>query len=157
MKMTNTPENSLDLPFMQQALRLAMHAQQQGEVPIGAVLVKDNAIIAEGFNQPIATHDPTAHAEIVALRAAAKQVNNYRLIHTTLYVTLEPCAMCVGALLQARIQRLVFGALDPRAGAVISVFHLLDEPRLNHRILWQGDVMAKPCAAMLKTFFKARR
>jgi tRNA(adenine34) deaminase len=152
-----TLENPIDLKFMQRAVMLAQLAEQAGEVPIGAVLVKNNEIIAEGFNQPIATHDPTAHAEIVALRAAAKQLNNYRLIDTTLYVTLEPCAMCVGAMLHARIQRLVFAASDPRAGAVISVFELLSEPRLNHRIAWRSGVLAQECSTILKTFFQARR
>lgn len=152
-----TTENSIDLTFMHRALTLARQAEQAGEVPVGAVVVKNNEIIAEGFNQPIATQDPTAHAEIVALRAAAIHLKNYRLIDTTLYVTLEPCAMCVGALLQARVSRLVFGAVDPRGGAVSSVFELLSEPRLNHRIHWQSGVLAQACGDLLKTFFQARR
>ncbi len=142
---------------MQRALECAKEAERHGEVPIGAVLVKDDQIIAEGFNQPISSNDPTAHAEIVALRRAAEQAQNYRLVDTTLYVTLEPCAMCVGALIQARVKRLVFGAFDSRAGAVRSVFQLLDEPRLNHRILWEGGVMADDCAHLLKAFFQSRR
>lgn len=150
-------ENLIDLQFMQHALQLAAHAEKQGEVPIGAVLVKNNEIIAEGYNQPIATNDPTAHAEIIALRTAAQQLKNYRLIDTTLYVTLEPCAMCVGALIHARIQRLVFGAFDPRAGAVKSVFPLIDSPHFNHQISWQGGLLSDACSTVLKEFFQSRR
>ncbi len=143
--------------WLSHALKLAHHAEQNHEVPIGAVLVKNNEMIAEGWNQPISSNDPTAHAEIIALRNGAKVLDNYRLVNTTLYVTLEPCAMCLGAMIQARVQRLVFGAYDVRAGAVKSVFQLLDEKRLNHRIAWQGGVMADECAAILKAFFKQRR
>lgn len=146
-----------DQQFMQQAIQLARMAEASGEVPIGAVIVKNNQIIAEGFNQPIAANDPTAHAEIIALRNAAQAIGNYRLINTTLYVTLEPCAMCVGAMIQARIERLVFGAIDPRAGAVKGVFQLLDEKRLNHHVDWQGNILADQCAALLKQFFQKRR
>ena len=147
----------LDKSFMQRAFQLAKIAEAHNEVPIGAVLVKHNKIISEGFNELINLSDPTAHAEIVTLRNTAKQVGNYRLIDITLYVTLEPCAMCVGAMIQARIKRLVFGAFDPRAGAVKSVFQLLGEPRLNHRINWTGGIMAEKCGSLLKTFFQARR
>lgn len=143
--------------WLSYALRLAHDAEQNNEVPVGAVLVKDNEVIAAGWNQPISANDPTAHAEIMALRNGAQQLDNYRLINTTLYVTLEPCAMCVGAMIQARIKRLVFGAYDVRAGAVASVFQLLDEQRLNHSIAWQGGVMADECAAILKSFFRQRR
>ena len=143
--------------WLSYALRLAHDAEQNNEVPVGAVLVKDDEVIAAGWNQPISANDPTAHAEIMALRNGAQQLDNYRLINTTLYVTLEPCAMCVGAMIQARIKRLVFGAYDVRAGAVASVFQLLDEQRLNHSIAWQGGVMADECAAILKSFFQQRR
>ena len=143
--------------WLSYALQLAHYAEQNNEVPVGAVLVKDDEVIAEGWNQPISANDPTAHAEIIALRNGAHQLDNYRLINTTLYVTLEPCAMCIGAMVQARIKRLVFGAYDARAGAVTSVFQLLDEQRLNHRIAWQGGMLAAECAAILKAFFQQRR
>jgi tRNA(adenine34) deaminase len=151
---------SMSLPdqhYMQQAFSLAKKAESEGEVPVGAVIVSDNTVIAEGWNQPIQLHDPSAHAEMMALRKAATTIGNYRLKNTTLYVTLEPCAMCVGAMIHARIQRLVFGAYDPKAGAVKSVFHLLDDPRHNHAIEWQGGVMESDCGAILKAFFKQRR
>ena len=146
-----------DQHFIQHALTLAQKAESQGEVPVGAVMVKDNKIIAEGWNQPIQSHDPTAHAEMIALRNAAKQVNNYRLNKTTLYVTLEPCVMCLGAIVHARVERLVFGAFDLKAGAVKSVFQLLDDSRFNHAVAWTGGVLADECGAILKAFFKARR
>lgn len=146
-----------DDDWLHRALKLAHRAQQNREVPVGAVLVKDDEIIADGWNQPISTNDPSAHAEIIALRKGAKALDNYRLINTTLYVTLEPCAMCVGAMIQARIKRLVFGAYDPRAGAVTSVFQLLDEKSLNHCVEWQGGVRADECGAILKAFFQQRR
>ena len=142
---------------MAQALALAKEAAQKQEVPVGAVLVRDRQIIGRGLNQPISSQDPTAHAEIIALRAGAKHLGNYRLPGTTLYVTLEPCAMCVGAMIHARIQRLVFGANDPRAGAVCSVFQLLDEKRLNHRVKWEGGILARECGQILKQFFEDRR
>lgn len=146
-----------DILWMQHALRLAHAAEAAGEVPVGAVLVKDDVLLAEGSNQPIAAHDPSAHAEIVTLRRAGDALDNYRLVDTTLYVTLEPCMMCAGALVQARIQRLVFGAFDPKAGAVHSVFQALDLPALNHRIAWEGGVMADECGQLLKDFFAVRR
>lgn len=146
-----------DEDWMQQALALAQRAETQGEVPVGAVLVKDDALIAEGWNQPISTCDPTAHAEIVALRAAAKSVNNYRLIGTTLYVTLEPCAMCVGALVHARVARVVYGASDPKSGAVHSALLLGESDKFNHRIAWHGGVLAHECAEPLRAFFQRRR
>jgi len=148
---------SSDASWLAHALKLAQRAEQNGEVPVGAVLVENDEIVAEGWNQPISSNDPTAHAEIVALRNGAKYFNNYRLINTTLYVTLEPCAMCVGAIIQARIRRLVFGAYDARAGAVKSVFQLLNEERLNHRVEWSGGLMPEECAAILKAFFQKRR
>lgn len=146
-----------DNQFIQHALLLANQAESEGEVPVGAVLVCEDTIISEGWNQPIQLHDPSAHAEMMALRKAAKAIENYRLKNTTLYVTLEPCAMCVGAMIHARIERVVFGALDPKSGAVSSVFHLLDDPRHNHAIRWTSGVMAKECGAILKAFFKRRR
>ncbi len=142
--------------FMQRALELSRQAEQEGEVPVGAVLVRNNQIIGEGYNQPICRHDPTAHAEIMALRQAAQTCQNYRLTDTTLYVTLEPCAMCLGALQHARIAHLVYGASDPKTGAVESIHHLLDEP-LNHRISWEKGVLAEESSQILKAFFKQRR
>jgi tRNA(adenine34) deaminase len=148
---------TIDQHYIQQALMLAHRAESEGEVPVGAVIVSGDQVIAEGWNQPIQLHDPSAHAEMMALRKAAKTIENYRLKHTTLYVTLEPCAMCVGAMIHARIERLVFGAYDPKAGAVSSIFHLLNDARHNHAIAWEGGVMAEPCGAVLKAFFKQRR
>jgi len=146
-----------DTHWMQQAIQLAAHAQANNEVPIGAILVLNDEIIGSGWNQPIANNDPTAHAEIIALRDAANKINNYRLINTTLYVTLEPCLMCAGAMIHARIKRLVFGAYDPKAGAIQSIFNVLDNIKLNHRIRYQGGILAKECGTLLCTFFKQRR
>jgi tRNA(adenine34) deaminase len=142
---------------MRHAIRLAQRAEQQGEVPVGAVIVKDDRCIAEGWNIPITSHDPTAHAEIVALRSAGIQVANYRLTDATLYVTLEPCVMCIGAMSHARIKRLVFGAYDPKRGAVCNALSLTDASFLNHRISWDGGVLETECSEMLRFFFKARR
>ncbi len=142
---------------MRRALDLARHAQEAGEVPVGALIVLGNEIIGEGWNQPIVSHDPTAHAEIVALRAAAAQIKNYRLPGATLYVTLEPCAMCTGAMVHARITRLVYGASDPKAGAAGSVFNLLETSELNHRAQIMGGILANECGQLLKEFFHARR
>lgn len=146
-----------DAEWMRHAIRLAQRAEQQGEVPVGALVVLDNRCIAEGWNQPIQDHDPTAHAEIVALRKAGRRLGNYRLIDTTLYVTLEPCVMCMGAIAHARVQRLVFGAFDPKRGAVCHALNLSDAPFLNHRIDWTGGVLEQPCAELLTDFFRARR
>lgn len=146
-----------DHRWINEALKLAQQAASKQEVPVGAILVSDGQIIASGHNQPISTCDPTAHAEIVVLRKASQIFNNYRLPKTTLYVTLEPCTMCLGALIQARIERLVFGAFDAKAGAVVSVFQLLDSKQLNHTVSWQGGVLAEACAAPLKLFFQQRR
>jgi len=146
-----------DEKWMTRALELARQGEAAGEVPVGAVLVRDGAVLAEAWNQPIGSHDPTAHAEIVALRAAARKLGNYRLPATTLYVTLEPCAMCAGAMIHARVARLVFGAPDPLAGAAGSVFNLLQSPRLNHRVEIAGGVQEAECAGRLKDFFQARR
>ena len=148
---------SQDETFMRRALELARMAQSAGEVPVGAVIVKDGAIVAEGWNRPIATQDPTAHAEIIALRAAGVALNTYRLIDTTLYVTLEPCPMCAGAMVHARVRRLVFGATDPRAGAAGTVFNIVQHPALNHRLESAGGVLADECSTLLRDFFVARR
>lgn len=146
-----------DLYWMQQALALAARAALEGEVPVGALVVFQGQKIAEGWNQPIRCHDPSAHAEMVALRAAAAYQKNYRLVHSTLYVTLEPCLMCAGAIVHARVQRLVFGAFDRKAGAIQSVFQVLDQPALNHRVAYQGGVLADDSICLLQDFFRARR
>ena len=143
--------------WMRRALALADRAANEGEVPVGAVVVRDGVILGEGWNQMIATHDPSGHAEIVALRDAARVVGNYRLPGATLYVTLEPCTMCAGAMVHARIATVVFGAQEPRAGVVCSTCQLLDEPWFNHRVSWQGGVLAEESSARLKVFFKERR
>jgi len=153
----NDERESLDLFWMQRALELAQKAESLGEVPIGAVLVKDDQIIGEGYNSPISRHDPTAHAEIMALRDAAKRIGNYRLLNTTLYVTIEPCVMCAGALIHARVKELVFGAAEPRTGAVGSIFEILQSPKLNHQVQVRGDILAEECAGLLQNFFKQRR
>lgn len=145
-----------DYFWMQKALLLAKKAEELAEVPVGAVLIRDDQLLAEGWNCPIATLDPTAHAETVALRAGAKVLNNYRLLHTTLYVTLEPCLMCVGALIQARISRLIFGARDPKAGAIESVCQGLEVPS-NHRISYAGGLLATDCGSLLTNFFRGKR
>jgi tRNA(adenine34) deaminase len=146
-----------DLDFLARALELAREAASAGEVPVGAVVVKDGEIVAEGWNRPIGTCDPTAHAEIIALRAAGTALGTYRLTDTTLYVTLEPCAMCAGAMVHARVRRLVFGATDPRAGAAGSVFNVAQNPALNHRMEVSGGLLADECGALLRDFFAARR
>ena len=146
-----------DEDFMRHALMLALRAQDEGEVPVGALVVLDEKIIGEGWNRPIAASDPSAHAEIQAMRAAATQRKNYRLIGATLYVTLEPCAMCVGAMFHARIRRVVFGASDPKTGAAGSTVNLFEERRLNHHALVQGGVLAAECGALLSAFFASRR
>ncbi len=142
---------------MRHALAQARNAWAMGEVPVGAVIVKDGQIIATGFNQPISSHDPTAHAEVVALRAAARVMNNYRLPGCELYVTLEPCAMCVGAILHARLARVVYGASDPKTGASGSVMNIFEQEALNHQTEIQGGVMAKECGDLLREFFSERR
>jgi len=146
-----------DETFMRRALELAQRAQGEGEVPVGAVVVLDEKIIGEGWNRPISASDPTAHAEVQAMRAAASKVKNYRLLGATLYVTLEPCAMCVGAMFHARIRRVVFGAADPKTGAAGSTVNLFEEKRLNHHALVQGGVLAAECGALLSGFFASRR
>ena len=152
------PISSLDEHYMQLAIEQAHTAEQHGEVPVGAVLVLDDQVVGEGWNQPIGTHDTTAHAEIMALRDAGIRAGNYRLPGTTLYVTLEPCPMCAGAIVHARVARVVFGAADPRTGAAGSVFDLLpSDSRFNHRTRVQGGVLADVCAVLLRDFFRARR
>lgn len=146
-----------DEDWMRQALSLAMRAESLGEVPVGALLVLDNKVIGEGWNQPIGLHDPTAHAEIMALRSGAQQQENYRLVGATLYVTLEPCVMCVGAITHARIQRLVIGAADPKTGAAGSALDVLNNKKLNHQLELNSGVLGKECGALLKAFFAKRR
>lgn len=149
--------NEHDLEFMQLALVEAQKARALGEVPVGAVLVSDNQVIATGHNQPICNNDPSAHAEVAALRAAGQNLSNYRLPNTTLYVTLEPCMMCCGAIMHARISRVVYGAADAKTGCVHSVLNLFDNPQLNHHTMVEGGVLAEECAQVLKDFFKERR
>lgn len=146
-----------DEDFMRAALELARQAEQAGEVPVGAVVVKDGVIIGRGFNAPISRHDPSAHAEMLALRDAAQRVGNYRLVGCELYVTLEPCLMCVGAMFHARIARVVYGASDPKTGAAGSVLNVFEEERLNHHAVVQGGVLAAECGSVLSQFFAARR
>lgn len=146
-----------DTVWMQRAIQLAESAASCGEVPVGAVLVLDNQIIGEGFNCPISHCDPTAHAEIIALRKGAEKIDNYRLLNATLYVTLEPCIMCAGAMVHARIKHLIYGANDPKAGAIVSMAQVLDKPFLNHRIAYSGGLLAEQCGLMLSQFFQARR
>ena len=146
-----------DTEYMQIALDLARQAALNGEVPVGAIIVKDGGIIGRGSNAPIGLHDPTAHAEIIAMREAAQHLGNYRLVDCTLYVTLEPCAMCSGAMQHARIKRLVYGASDPKTGACGSVINLMSEEKLNHHTEVVGGVMAEECGAVLTGFFKQRR
>ncbi len=146
-----------DQRFMQLALTLARRAESAGEVPVGALVTLDDEVLGEGWNRPVGSADPTAHAEIVAIRAAASRLCNYRMPGTTLYVTLEPCAMCAGAIVQARIARVVFGARDPRTGAAGSVLNVLEHPVLNHRAVLTAGVEAEACAMLLVDFFKARR
>jgi tRNA(adenine34) deaminase len=152
-----TEDESLDMFWMQRAIELAREAEKQGEVPVGAVLVKDNQVVGEGYNAPIATHDPSAHAEIQAIRAAASALGNYRLLNTTLYVTVEPCVMCAGAIVHARIGELVYGASEPRSGAAGSVFNLLQSDTLNHQVTIRSGVLKEECASLLKNFFQQRR
>jgi tRNA(adenine34) deaminase len=146
-----------DLHFMGMALQLAEEAGASGEVPVGALVVSGGEVIASGCNAPIAAVDPTAHAEIQAIRAAASSIQNYRLTDATLYVTLEPCAMCAGAMVHARVNRLVYGCADPRGGAAGTVFNVVDEPLLNHRIAVTSGVLEAECRELLQAFFRARR
>ncbi len=146
-----------DAYWMQRALELARRAEEAGEVPVGAVLVKDNQLIAEGWNQPISSHDATSHAEIMVMRDAGKKLNNYRLIDTTMYVTLEPCSMCVGAMIHARVSKVVFGAAEPRTGALGGAFNLLEANQHNHIFEVVSGVMADESKTLLQNFFQSRR
>jgi tRNA(adenine34) deaminase len=150
-------DRSQDQAFMRQALALAAQGAALGEVPVGALLVRDGVIIGSGFNCPISGHDPSAHAEMMAIRAAAEAVSNYRLPGSTLYVTLEPCSMCAGLLVHARINRLVYGASEPKAGVVHSRGNFFNEDFLNHRVRVEGGLLGEECSALLSGFFKARR
>jgi tRNA(adenine34) deaminase len=143
--------------WMQRALELAQHAASLDEVPVGAVIVRDDAIIGEGFNQTISSHDPTAHAEVVALRDASARANNYRLPGAELYVTIEPCTMCAGALVHARIAHLIFGAAEPRAGAICSSAQVLENPNLNHRVQVTSGICEAEARQLMADFFKAKR
>jgi tRNA(adenine34) deaminase len=147
----------LDHQFMQQAIEQAQLAAVAGEVPVGAVLVRDGQVIAKAFNKPIGNHDPSAHAEMLALREAAKTEENYRLPDSTLYVTLEPCVMCSGAILHARVGRVVFGAPDPKTGAAGSVLDVFSSKQINHQTSVEGGVMSEECGQLLRSFFKERR
>ncbi|BCN92897.1 tRNA-specific adenosine deaminase [Thiomicrorhabdus immobilis] len=143
--------------WMEYAQQCARKAEDMGEVPVGAVVVLDNRLIAEGWNQSITNHDPTAHAEVIALKEAGKAVGNYRLVDATLYVTLEPCAMCAGAMVHARVKRVVFGAYDAKTGAAGSVFNIVDAPQLNHQLLITGGIRKLECAEQVSQFFQKRR
>ncbi len=143
--------------WMRRALQLAERARAEGEVPVGAVLVSGDDCIGEGWNKPVSSHDPSAHAEMTALRTGAAQLRNYRLPGTTLYVTLEPCAMCAGAIVLARIKRLVYAAADPKTGAAGSVFNILQTSQLNHRVELTGGILEQEAASLLQTFFRGRR
>lgn len=146
-----------DQDWMQKALEQAREAEAAGEIPVGAVIVKNGELVAQGWNRPIGSNDPSGHAEIIALRAAAARLANYRLPDCTLYVTLEPCAMCAGAIIQARLERMVFGAADPKSGAAGSVFDILGTHRLNHTVVVVGGILAEDCGKLLSDFFGARR
>ena len=146
-----------DIRWMERALELARKAEAVGEVPVGAVLVKDNQLIAEGWNQPITSHDATSHAEIMTMREAGKILNNYRLIDTTMYVTLEPCSMCVGAMIHARVGKVIFGAAEPRTGALGGAFNLLEANEHNHFFDFESGVLADESRVLLQRFFKSRR
>jgi tRNA(adenine34) deaminase len=150
-------QEELDHQFMQQAIEQAHLAALAGEVPVGAVLVRDGQVISKAFNRPITNHDPSAHAEMLTLRQAADTEQNYRLPGTTLYVTLEPCTMCAGAILHARVDRIVYGAPDPKTGAAGSVLDVFSAKQINHQTRVDGGIMAEECGQLLKTFFKERR
>lgn len=146
-----------EVAFMRRAIALAEQAASVGEVPVGALVVKDGKVVGEGFNQPITSCDPTGHAEIVAMRHASAALENYRLSGCDLYVTIEPCTMCVGAMIHARIGKIIFGAAEPRAGALESQLRLMDMGHYNHKIAWQGGVLAEECGAIISDFFRRKR
>jgi tRNA(adenine34) deaminase len=148
---------SQDQYWMKQALKLGINAWFEGEVPVGAVLVRDNKIIGQGWNRPITSSDPTAHAEIQCLRDAAARIDNYRLVNTTLYVTVEPCTMCAGAIIHSRVNRVVFGATEPKAGAVCSHQGLFEQEQFNHKVEWSGGVLEQATKSLMQSFFKYRR
>lgn len=150
-------QNNQDEYFMREAMALAQQAAERGEVPVGAIVVKDGEIVGRGSNAPIGNHDPSAHAEILALRDAAKNIGNYRLVNCSLYVTLEPCAMCAGAIQHARIGKLIFGAKDPKTGACGSVVNLMAEDKLNHHTGIESGLLESECGQLLSDFFKQRR
>lgn len=152
-----TDQHLKDIDWMQQAFAMAARAETLNEVPVGAVVVLDGKIIGEGWNQPISGCDPTAHAEIMALRDAARRVNNYRLPGATLYVTIEPCTMCAGAIVHSRLARVVFAALEPKAGAVVSCTKVLDQPQMNHKLEYEGGVCGEQASEMMQRFFQRRR
>lgn len=155
--MIKTDQIKTDAGWMQIALDLGHEAAKNGEVPVGAIVVKNGVIIGRGSNAPIGLHDPSAHAEIIAMREAAKHLGNYRMVDCALYVTLEPCAMCAGAIQHARIKKLVFGASDPKTGACGSIINLMSEPKLNHHTEVLGGVLAEESGAVLSAFFKTKR
>ena len=157
MRQPKIIDRSQDERFMREAMELARQGAERGEVPVGAVLVQDVEVIGRGFNCPISTSDPSAHAEMVAIRAAALVQQNYRLPGSTLYVTLEPCSMCAGLIVHSRVARVVYGALEPKAGIVQSQGQFFTQGFLNHRVLYEGGVLAEECGAILSEFFKARR
>lgn len=146
-----------DITHMTHALQLAEKARKMGEVPVGCVIVKNDTVIAEGWNQPIANHDPSAHAEVMAIRAAGQTLNNYRIPDTTLYVTLEPCTMCAGLIIHARIKRVVFGTTEPKTGACGSMFSVIPDDRHNHRLEVTGGILQSKCSDIIKDFFAERR
>lgn len=157
MRQPKIIDRSQDERFMREAMELARQGAERGEVPVGAVLVQDGEVIGRGFNCPISTSDPSAHAEMVAIRAAAAAVQNYRLPGSTLYVTLEPCSMCAGLIVHSRIARVVYGTTEPKAGVAVSRGQFFSQDFLNHRVLIEGGVLAQECSEMLSNFFKARR
>lgn len=151
------PESNREVMWMAKALELARQAEAIGEVPVGAVIVLNDQIIGEGWNQPISSNDPSAHAEVIALRDAGNKINNYRLVNATMYVTLEPCLMCAGALIHARIARLVYAVADPKSGACGSMFNLLDTDKLNHKVEIRKGVREDECRSLIRDFFKEKR
>lgn len=157
MTITESTFTADDTHWMRHALALAQQAAAMHEVPVGAVIVRDGVVLGEGFNHPITGCDPTAHAEIAALRDACSREKNYRLPGATLYVTIEPCAMCAGAIVHARIARVVFGAVEPKAGAVISTQHFFEAPQLNHKVAFDGGCLAAECSQAISSFFQSRR